>query len=236
MLRKTLLATVITSLTTSAIVQAEDGWKGETELGYVLTTGNTDTETTHGKFGISNTTGALTTSLKLEALSGKDNNTTTKEKYNTALKFDYSLTEVSYLTSQLTYEKDRFSGFTFQSTASAGYGHKLVNNDTVKLAIEAGPGYRRDRIDTTGKIDDEAIGRFALDFAWKLSENAEFSEVFTIEAGDNNQIYKSEAALKSTIVGNLAMKISHQAKYVQEVPEGSKRRDDLVGVTLVYGF
>lgn len=233
---KSLLALAIAGLTFANISYAEQGWQGDAELGYVLTTGNTDTETGHGKFSVQNTRDALVTALKLEALTGKSEQVTNKEKYNAEFKLDYNFAEATYFTSQLAYENDRFSGFSYQATFSAGLGHKFLNSDTYKLALEAGPGHRRDRIEEDGSIKQETIGRLALDFGWKLSENAEFTENFSIEGGESNQIYKSEAAIKSTLVGSLAMKISHQAKYIQNVPEGSSRRDDVFGVTLVYGF
>lgn len=215
-------------------------WSGNAELGFIRTNGNSDTESFNGKFKIVRNKKPLKTSLKLEALTSKESGDTSKEKYLSEVKADYSIAEKEYIASSLSYEDERFSGYEYKSVLSVGYGYRLWNTENGELDIELGPGYRRssleERNDKGEKVVSEAIGRFALNLTANLSENAIFTEEFTVEGSDSSVVYKSDMGLQSTLVGALAMKINYQVKYTDNVPEDTKNTDSTVGVTLVYGF
>ncbi len=215
-------------------------WSGNAELGFIQTSGNSDTQSFNGKFNITRDLQPLKTAFKFEALTSEESGDPSKEKYLSEFKVDYSLGEFDYFTSLLSYEDDRFSGYQYQGTLSLGYGYRAWNDEQGKLDLEVGPGYRRNaleiRNDQGEKIEEEAVGRFSLNLEVKIGDGAKFTEVITIEGGDSNVIYKSDMGLQSTLIGTLAMKINYQIKHTDDVPEGTKNTDSLVGVTLVYGF
>jgi putative salt-induced outer membrane protein YdiY len=215
-------------------------WSGNSELGFIQTNGNSDTQSFNGKFNIVRDLQPLKTSFKFEALTSEENGTSSKEKYHSEFKLDYSLGEFDYFTSLLSYEDDRFSGFQYQSTLSLGYGYRAWNDENGKLDLEVGPGYRRNALEARNehgeKIEEEAVGRFGLNLEVKLGDNAKFTEVITIEGGNSSVVYKSDMGLQSSLIGALAMKINYQIKHTDEVPEGTKNTDSTVGVTLVYSF
>jgi len=215
-------------------------WSGEAELGFINTSGNTDTRNFNGKFNLIHDIQPVKTMLKLEALTGEENGTLSKERYNAELKSDYTLGEKDYIVSLLSYEDDRFNGFEYQSVLSVGYGYYIWKSKKGHFDIEVGPGYRRTSLDIRNdegdKLKEEVIGRLALDFSVDISENATFLEVATVEAGEFGTVYKSIMGLQSTLVSTLAMKINYEVKYTDTVPEGTKKMDTTVGATLIYGF
>lgn len=218
----------------------EAQWSGNAELGFIRTNGNSDTESFNGKFNIVRDKQPLKTAFKLEALTSEENSVASKEKYLSEFKVDYSLTDNSYITSLLTYEEDKFSGYDYKGTLAIGYGYRAWNTENGQLDLEAGPGYRRASLEVRdedgNKLESEAVGRFALNLTANISENAVFTEVITIEGGESSVVYKSDMGLQSALVGTLAMKINYQVKHTDVVPEGTKNTDSTVGVTLVYGF
>jgi putative salt-induced outer membrane protein YdiY len=228
------------ALDTSNIKATTPQWSGDAELGFIRTNGNSDTESFNGKFHIIRDNQPLKTAFKFEALTSEEDGASSKEKYRSEFKIDYSLTDQSYLASLLTYEDDRFSGYDYRGTLSIGYGYHAWNTENGHLDLEVGPGYRRSsleiRNDEGDRLEEEVIGRFSLNLAVNLSENAVFTEVITIEGGNSGVVYKSDMGLQSTLVGTLAMKINYQIKHTDEVPEDTKNTDSVVGVTLVYGF
>lgn len=249
MMKKTLLATsilssalILPSLSFAAEAEATEGadWKGNAELGFIHTSGNSDTQSLNGKFQLSREEGPFTSGLKLEALSSEDSGTKSKEKYLAALKFDYAIGKKDYLTSQALYEDDRFNGYEYQSSVTVGYGYHAWKDENGKLDIEAGPGYRRDVLETRNedgdKVNEEAVGRLSLDLLVNVGESAKFTELLTVEAGESKTVWKSEMGIQSTLTGNLAMKISHIVKHTTDVPSDKKNTDSLVGITLVYDF
>ncbi|UZK02511.1 DUF481 domain-containing protein [Venatoribacter cucullus] len=228
------------ALMSSPVVMAADeeksAWSGSAELGSIRTSGNTSTSSTTGKFEVKHTGAQWDSRLRLTSLNSKDDGETSKEKYTAGVQFDRNVSETTYLAITADQERDRFSGFKYQGTAGFGFGYRAINTDTMHLDLEAGPGYRRDKVDDTGEIQEEAIGRLALKYQWTINEAVKFFEEFTADMGADNNIYRSETGLQSRLNGSLAMNLSYKIKYVDEVPLGSENKDTEFGVTLVYSF
>ena len=106
----------------------------------------------------------------------------------------------------------------------------------MKLDLEAGPGYNRDKLENSGKIKDQGIARLALKYGWEINKGTVFTQTASAEMGGDNSTYKSETGLKSQINGSLATKLTYKIKYVDQVPEENKNLDKEFGVTLVYSF
>lgn len=232
-------AILLSSLATYA--QAEDTapfpkWTSSAELGMMMTSGNTDTTSVNAKFELMRTGEIWTSRFRATALNSEDNDVSSKEKYTADYMLNRNFNERSYMTFNVDQVRDRFSGFIFQTTAFLGYGYRVINTDTVKLAFEAGPGYRHDRERETDEDNKEAIGRLAMNYAWDIAPNVKFIEEFTADLGSNNNIYRSETGLQSQINGSLATKITYKITHVDEVPVDTERTDTEFGVTLVYSF
>lgn len=238
-MRKTILISTLLMVSGAAYGVDEaptSPWSGNAELGFIDTSGNTDTRSTNGAFELKHTGEHWDTSLKLSALTSKEQGITSKEKYNAAVKFDRNLSERSYLAIDATQERDRFNGFEYQSTLSVGYGYRAIKEDKMNLALEAAPGFRRDKLKDSGTISEDPILRLAANFDWEISEGVSFIEEFTADIGEDNATYKSETGLKSNIIGALATKITYKIKYVDDVPDDKENTDRELGITLVYSF
>lgn len=234
--RKTLLAALMIAPATVMAADDDAAWGGAAELGTVMTSGNTDTQSVNGSFSVKHIGENWDTSARLDALTSKEDDVTSKEKYAVLGQLDRNYTEHSYLAIVAQQDRDRFSGYTYQTTASLNYGYRAINTDTMDLDLEAGPGVRRDKLKETGEIEEEGIGRIALKYNWVISEGTKFIELMTAEIGADNSVYKSETGLQSQLQGNLATKITYKVKYVEEVPVEVKNTDREFGVTLVYSF
>jgi putative salt-induced outer membrane protein len=215
-------------------------WSGSSELGFIQTSGNSDTQSFNGKFELVRELAPVETSLNLEALTSEEDGDSSKEKYLAQLKHDYSLSKRSYLASVLSYEDDRFNGYQYQSSLSVGYGYHAWADKQGKLDLEVGPGYRRsaleERNEDGNKVEEEAIARASFNLLVRISESAKFTEKFTVEGGESKVVYKSDMGIQSTLIGQLAMKVNYQVKHTTDVPDDKKNTDTLVGVTLVYSF
>jgi len=232
-------ASLLALMSSPAVMAADEeksAWSGSAELGSIRTSGNTNTSSTTGKFEVKHAGAQWDSRLRLTSLNSKDDGETSKEKYTAGVQFDRNFSETTYLAITADQERDRFSGFEYQSTAGFGFGYRAINSDTMHLDLEAGPGYRRDKVDDTGEIQEEAIGRLALKYQWTINDAVKFFEEFTADMGSENSIYRSETGLQSRLNGSLAMNLSYKIKYVDEVPLGSEQKDTEFGVTLVYSF
>lgn len=234
-MQRTLLTLIIASFGLNSY--AEDSiWSGSAELGSIRTSGNTDTSSLSAKVALQHRGENWDSELRLTTLNSQDRGQTSKEKYTGLVQLDRNFTEHSYLAIVVDQERDRFNGFRYQTTSSIGYGYRAINRDNMRLELEVGPGYRRDKIRATDEIEDEAIGRLAIKYEWQIREGVRLVEEFIAEVGDNNAIYRSETSLRSQIVGNVATSIGYKVRHVDTVPAGSKKTDTELGVTLVYSF
>ncbi|MDO6680947.1 MULTISPECIES: YdiY family protein [unclassified Oceanobacter] len=235
-------ALALTLLAIAAHTQAADTekmppfWGGSAELGSIITSGNTETSSLNGKFGLSRKGINWDSHYRLEALTSKEDDTVSKETYYGAIQLDRNFSEHSYLALHADQERARFSGFTYQSTISVGYGYRAIDSDTTNLDLEAGPGYNRDKLENSDEIEEQGMLRLAMKYGWKISKTTHFTQIASAEMGDDNSTYKSETGLKSQINGSLATKLTYKIKYVEEVPDANKNMDKEFGVTLVYSF
>lgn len=210
-------------------------WEREAELGYISTSGNTDTESLTAKLKIVNDRVHLKHTVIAEATRAENNAVITAERYFFSGKSDYKISDKAYIFGLLNYEDDRFSGYNYQTSLILGYGHKLVNTDEVKLEAEIGAGTRHNEFDT-GVKTDEGILYGAMNLDWKISESANFTEKLTVEAGDDATTTKSVSGLKAKVNDKLASKITYTVKHVSDVPVGVEKTDKEIAVTLVYNF
>lgn len=225
----------------NAAEEAKSPWTSSAELGYVTTSGNTNTSSLNAKFDIGYEVEKWKHTGHAETLQAESRNTTTGQDEKTADKSlvtyqaDYKFTELDYALGLLSYEEDKFSGFEYQAKAVLGYGRKIIISDTMKLSLELGPGYRKFKEDFMPSDDDPFI-YVAAKYGWTITPTSKFTQELTADFGDKQDEWKSITALSAKINTSLAMKISFTAKYLDVVPAGNDRYDRETAVTLVYSF
>lgn len=226
-------------LAVQAYAEEPTTWSGDAELGFVSTTGNTDTTTIKSRAKAEGDWEVWRNTTAFDSLNTKEDDSRSAEKYFISNKTDYKFSDVSYVFGFVSYDDDRFSGFDYQATLSAGYGRTLLSNiDNMSLSLEAGPGYRISKVEDESMDDDqeEVILRAYGNYEWQLSDSAQFGQELTVEGGDENTISKSITSLKTTIVGKLALKVAYTVKYTEEVPPENDHADTETSITLVYSF
>lgn len=237
---------VVMAVSASATWAAETAmmapsWKGEAELGVVVTRGNTRTQTVSAKASATNESAQWRHNAKIEVLTAAardaatGDDKTTAERYALSGKSDYKFTEHDYAFGMLSYEDDRFTGFDYRMSENLGYGRRLVHSDVLTLDAEIGPGARQSK-PMVGDSANEMMVRLAGNLAWKLSKTATFTEELSSEIGEDVTISKSVTALKAQVAGNLAMKASLTVKHVSDVPVGVNKTDAETALTLVFAY
>ncbi|WP_336366022.1 DUF481 domain-containing protein [Marinobacter sp. C2H3] len=240
--------TAIVSLSAMAVVPlahaADDGpFKGEAELGVLMTSGNTDETNVNGRLALTHEVERWRNNAELSTNYSQTDNTTTAEQYQAALQTDYKFAERQFWFVRGAWEKDRFSGYDFESSLTTGYGNRVwEQGDRSFLDLSAGAGYRYNKLEEPDENGDdtekEAIARLAGQFDYALSENALFRQKLSTEVGldENNTISKSETSLQANVVGNLSMKVAYRVKHVSDPPAGSTSTDTETSLSLLYGF
>jgi putative salt-induced outer membrane protein len=218
--------------------QAEEDtgpWYGRAALGYLATSGNTENSNMKAQFEVGYEKGRWNHLFNALAINAMENEQTTAEAYEWGFKSELSFSEFNYLFGRLDWRKDRFSSYETQFSQTAGYGRRLLNNDRHNLDAEIGVGARQSEL-IDGTTEDEFIVRGGLKYAWAISDNAEFRETVSVEAGDQNTYLESVTALSATLVGDLALVASYTVKHNTEVLPGLEKTDTYTALTLEYLF
>lgn len=210
-------------------------WNGAAELGYIATTGNTDTETIKAKGKVTKEKDKWRHTAEATGLKGEEQSITTAEKYTLGWQSDYKFSKHNYVLASIDYEDDRFSGYDYRVTETVGYGHRTIDEKNLTLDLEIGPGARQSKLDD-GSSEDELIIRGAAKLAWTISESSKFGEILKVDFGEEATITTSTTELTTKINTSLAMKITYVYKNTSDVPPGVDETDTETTVTLVYSF
>lgn len=229
------LMSMVASLPVLAEAQADikQDWKASAELGFVKTSGNSDTQTLNAKFNASTSYESWKHALLLETLSSSSNDVRSAEKYRAEGQSDYFIDDRTYALGLLSWEKDNFDGFDYQASIAVGLGYKFIQESNMELSLELAPGYRISEY-KSGNNEEDAIIRAAEIFSWKISKTSTLDQFLNTEAGDSNTVTRFGVSLTSQIADALSMKLGYSIKHNSDVVSGSDKTDKETSVTLVY--
>ncbi|AQP99425.1 hypothetical protein B0W48_06175 [Pseudoalteromonas aliena] len=259
---KFLSAVVAVSVATNAFaedaVSEQKTWEVTSELGAIITSGNTETTTLKGGIKIQHNLESWNNEYKIDGIykedevendNGSKEKQRTNEKYSISAQGNYKLNEKhAHLFIYGSHVSDYFGSYRSESVISAGYGLRLLNEKTMWLSAEIGPGYKHftypddsTETDDSGKLlagesDGEVIALGKLDYNWKISDNARFTQLVAIEYGDTNTKTRSETALLAKINGSLQMKVAYNITNNSDVADDKESTDTETSLTLVYSF
>jgi putative salt-induced outer membrane protein len=214
----------------------KDPLVGTIALGYLSTSGNTDSTNTNASFKATWDRGRdWVHSWSALAISARTNGVTTAEAYAAGYKAQRAFGMKAYLFGTGDWREDQFSGYSRQATEAVGYGRKLLTTDKQTLTVEGGLGKKQASL-INGTEVDESVVHGGLDYLIHLGETSQFTQKLLLEAGDKNRYTESTSAIKAKIRGNLALVASYVIKSNSEVPVGIEKTDRYTAISLEYGF
>lgn len=209
--------------------------EGKVELGFLATSGNTETSTLNTGFEASYTLDRWKHQASAAAIYSEDSGVTTAEAYEAAWVSGWDLTKRDFLFGRLSWRKDRFGGFNTQFSQTVGYGRKILTGDVHTLTAGVGAGARQSE-DQLGVSTSEFIFTGDLDYTWKFSETAEFGQTLAIEAGDSNTFSESVTSVKTTLIGAFSLVASYTIRHNSDVPANTEKKDTRTAISLQYDF
>jgi len=215
--------------------QAEPGWSGKSEVGAVITSGNSETQSGNAKFDTAYELERWKHSFGVAALVAKDDSGTNAERYEGRAQSDYQWTEKTFAFAALRYEDDHYTGFDYQATLTAGLGRKFIDTETTKLTGQLGAGYRRISVlsvDGSG----QAIARGDINFEHALTETTRILEKFLVEAGSYNTFLQNELSLQVNMSRTLALAVGYAVRHNTDPPLGQRKTDTVSTINLVHAF
>jgi putative salt-induced outer membrane protein len=214
---------------------SNDRFSGKAALGYISTSGNTDSTSANASLSLGWALTAWSHAFELSGIGASTDDQTTAEAYLFKYEARRAFGEHGYLFTALDYKRDRFSGYAEQVSQTVGYGRRLIDRDRHKLDAGVGFGARQSEL-RDGTEEDDAIVRGSVDYFWTLSDTTEFEQRLVIESGSTNTMTEARSALRARIVGNVALVLSYRIKLNSSVPEGATNADRFTAISLEYAF
>jgi len=246
MLRKGLIAAAMMVTSAAVFAQAEEAveeegpWSGALSLGYLATSGNTETTSYSTRFGVGYGGDKWSHSFDASANGASANDadeseTTTAEFYQAGWKSEYNFTEHDFIFGTVDWRKDRFSGVDQQLSEAISYGRRILDTPKHVLSAGLGVGYRQADL-ADGTSESGVIARGSIDYHWIFSETAGFDQNFVVESGSDNTYTESISAVRARLLGEFALVVSYTIKKNSDVPIGSEKTDRLTAIALEYAF
>lgn len=253
MQKRVLSLIAVAALSSPALAQDAEGeaavertWTAEAELGLLLRTGNTESQSWKAKLNAERDTELWRHAGELdyyrqERDTFEGETVVDADRLFSAVQSNRKFGEDSRssLFGYLSYEEDELSSYDYQATVAAGYGNRYVHSEDIYMDFEAGPGYSYDKRRATGETEGELIVRLAGMLNWNISENSRFTQNLSTEIGDENRRTRSVSALTSNINSSLAIRVSltlthNSTVYEQASGRVPEKLDTETAVTLVY--
>ena len=210
---------VISTLVVSSLLLASDANKfvTHTELGYIQTSGNTDTKTFNLDAKAKKAFDLHSLSLTLDAQYAKDTNVETKNKFATELGYSYKFSDKLSFGYLAGYKKDKFSNYDYQFYTGPSIGYKLIESDSHNLNAEGSILMSKDDIRNSNQTEEYVAYRAKGVYEWKILENLKFDQEVGYRGSfedSQNYFVDSKSALTSKLTDMFSAGISYKIDYV----------------------
>lgn len=210
-------------------------WSGNIKLGYLATSGNTESSSLNSGFRITYELDLWKHEATAAAIYSTESKVTTAEAYDFGWLSARDVSDHDYIFGRLDWRKDRFASIETQFSQTVGYGRRLIDTEVHQLNGELGIGARQsDLADGTDETDTIYTGR--LIYEWQISETASFGQAFLVEVGSSNTFSESATSLSARLIGGLALVASYTVRHNSDVLPGTEKTDTRTALSLEYAF
>ena len=228
---------------------AQAQWTGKAELGILSSSGNTESKSANAKLDLTHQGANWKNNIYAAALYGENAEFSTAERYEARYQADRKINDRLSWFVGLRGEEDRFSGFAYQATASAGLSYKLIDNADTKLDVSVGAGYRMlqtetliktpageviDRIE--GENEDDVVGTLSSNYEHAFTKTTKITNKLLVESGSLNTSVQDDVALAVSMTDTLALAVGFGVRYNTDPPPLAEDTDTLFTVNLVYNI
>jgi putative salt-induced outer membrane protein len=212
-----------------------DGWSGNGELGGFISSGNTENRGLAVGMNLSKETRHWKHSFRGLVDYQEDQGIISRERYFAGYEGNWKFSPRGFAVLALSFEKDRFTGFTSRFTQALGLGYRLIDTPSLTVAVDGGPALRQTMF-TSGINESVVAGRAALNAKWVVSPTMTFTQSATYYADNVNNSLLSLSQLTARLNGRLSARLSFQLNNESNPPPGRKNTDTVTRATLVYNF
>ena len=223
------------------------GWKGNLELSYLNTGGNTSSQSFFGGGKLARVFGRSTLSAEGKALYAESDGVTSDKSWWGRLKYDWRLTERAFTYASQEAQRNVLKGIEARYITQLGLGYDVIKTSSDSLKAEAGLGYVREN--PIARNPDPPFepfydfgypsGRAFGEYIHSFTEKTRFTQ--TVEYIPNFKerdayIFREESAFVAQVIGSLGLKVSYAVEYDNQPLPGFFKTDRVFNASLLYEF
>ena len=214
---------------------AKPPWSGSLGLAFLSTTGNSQTQTLGLDLGAKWVSDPWGVEFVGKYLRSSKDGTTDAERSLVGVRGTRSLSERWSLFAGVSGERDTFAGFDLRAIVEGGATYKFLLGPVHELAFDGGLTWTREnRVD--GSDRSFLGGLLGASYKWTISKTAVFTEKLRFYPDfDETSAWRiaSEAALKASLTGHLALQLGYDVRYSNQPVPGYDKTDTATTVSLV---
>lgn len=231
-------------------ISRDERWSGNLSLGGSYRSGATESIGVNFGAEIVRATDEWRNSASFSFDYDKSRGSTNVHRFQSRAKTERPVTDRLYGFGLLSYRDDRFSGFEYQLTESAGVGYRLFDTGNLAWDLEVGPSWRQSRITRTDEFVTDIFLRAGNDIKWNISDTTVLSnetsllyngDAVEVESTsgvgfqDSNEV-KNTTSLNTVVIGSVVAEFSTEFSYSSDPPPGGTKTDTLSKISLNYNF
>jgi len=200
-------------------------------LGYISTTGNTETETFSLYADAKKAWNKHNVSLVLDGQYGSTDSTETVNKVFVEGNYGYSFIASLSMTAVAGYKNDKFSSYNYQSYAGPGLKWLTYKSTIQELSLEGSILYAKDDAKAANTGLEESYGAYRAKLLYSLNilDNLKFEQEASFKGSfdeSDNYFIFSRSALSSKISDMFSAGVSYKVDYANLVLAGIKQQDN----------
>jgi putative salt-induced outer membrane protein YdiY len=159
---------------------------------------------------------------------------TTREIYGGGVKYDFYLSERTYLLGRVSYLVDRIAGVDSRFTVGAGIGRNFIVEDDLQYSAEAGVSYFAEDLEGLPS-DDYIAARLAHVLDWQIASDLTLhhdAEVFPSLEDSDDIFAKARTSLNYAMSANLTAGLSWLLLYDNTPVPGNERVDNVIALNV----
>lgn len=211
------------------------GWSGSFGLGFVATSGNTDTADLTMAGRMQYGAGVWNHTIGFGAEFSEDNGVRNKEEVFASYDVNRLLDERFYIFGLGSLSYDSFGTNKWDAFIGGGPGYRVIARQDVVWRIQAGPGLRYVR-DQAGEDSTDIAAVASSRFFRSLSDTMTLTNDTDVLWSETDTRIRNDLGVNFRMTDRLSTRVSYRTDWNSDPLPGLRKTDNRLGVSLVVGF
>lgn len=213
-----------------------ENFSGKLTINAAYAEGNTDLSSLGARLNVSAKRAANIHRVDAYANTGENAGQRTQENWGVSYQMDTLWTDDVFGYFRTSYDSDPFLGFEYRLFGGAGAGYYLIQEETLSLRGEVGPGLRFSKETGTGAESQDWVIYGSIDSNWQINSDWTLSHASKVTWSDPSTNVTSRSELNTALTEALRAGLTYEVQYEENPPNQKENVDTIISFNVSYGF